>query len=47
MANDVEEFMWDKRLERPTLIGHSMYAVTNLADTGSDTDSLEGARKQR
>jgi hypothetical protein len=32
MAEDVEAFIAEKRLERPTLIGHSMF-VTALEST--------------
>ena len=46
MADDVEEFMQDQHLVKPTLIGHSMYAATYLANTGRDTNRLQGVQRQ-
>jgi hypothetical protein len=46
MAEDVEAFIAEKRLERPTLIGHSMF-VTALETTftGSLISSLLQGRQ--
>lgn len=47
MALDVESFIGQHGLERPTLIGHSMYVAPVEDDTVLGAKQMAGERKRR